>query len=126
VTKKNSTFHQAIDRRSVLKAGVASSGLIAASRFGGVVSAQDATPSAGGGMFTSADYQPAAPVEIEYWQYELGSKTDLVNELIPEFQEANPNITIQYIVHGVLPYRRTIGIPPSMMPATGFRVSLPY
>ena len=36
-------------------------------------------------------------VEIEYWQYEFAAKVDLVNELIPEFQEANPKITIKHV-----------------------------
>jgi multiple sugar transport system substrate-binding protein len=84
-----------LSRRSVLKAGAATAGLIGASRFG-LASAQDATPSAGA-SFTTADYQPSAPVEIEYWQYELDAKTAIVNELIPEFQAANPNITIKHV-----------------------------
>jgi multiple sugar transport system substrate-binding protein len=86
-----------VDRRTILKGGAASAGLLAASRFGGIASAQDATPANGGGMFTSADYQPSGPVEIEYWQYELATKTELVNQLIPEFQAANPNITVKHV-----------------------------
>ena len=83
-----------LSRRSVVKAGVASAGLLAASRFGGV-SAQDATPAASG--FTSADYQPSAAVEIEYWQYSLDAKTKIIEELIPEFQAANPLITVKHV-----------------------------
>ena len=58
-----------LSRRSVVKAGVASAGLLAAARLGDGVSAQDATPAANG--FTTADYQPSAAVEIEYWLYAL-------------------------------------------------------
>lgn len=80
----------------MIKAGVGSAAVLAGSRFGSAL-AQDSTPASGGGMFTSPDMQPSAPVEIEYWQYELASKTALVNELIPEFQEANPSITVKHV-----------------------------
>jgi len=44
--------------------------------------------------------QPASSekVTIEYWQYDYKSKTELVNQLIKEFQTANPNITINHVV----------------------------
>jgi multiple sugar transport system substrate-binding protein len=79
-----------------MKAGVAAAGALGVARFG-VAGAQDASPVAGAGGFTSADYQPSAAVEIEYWQYELDAKTKMVNELIPEFQAANPLITIKHV-----------------------------
>lgn len=87
---------KSISRRSVVKAGVAAAGALSVARFG-VAGAQDASPVAGAGGFTSADYQPSAAVEIEYWQYELDAKTKMVNELIPEFQAANPLITIKHV-----------------------------
>ncbi len=98
MTDQKRILNRHVDRRTILKGGAASAGLLAASRFG-VAGAQDASPSAdtGPGMFTTADYQPSGPVEIEYWQYELATKTDLVNELIPEFQAANPNITVTHV-----------------------------
>jgi multiple sugar transport system substrate-binding protein len=59
--------------------------------------AQDATPAAGAGQFTDDSYQPAAEVEIEYWQYQYDTKVDLVNQLIPEFEAANPLIKIKHV-----------------------------
>jgi multiple sugar transport system substrate-binding protein len=75
---------------------MASAGLLGASRLG-IASAQDATPAASVSGFLGADYQPSAAVEIEYWQYELDAKTAMVEELIPEFQAANPLITIKHV-----------------------------
>ncbi len=86
----------AVNRRKLLKYGGAASGLAAASRFG-LAGAQDASPAASPESAPSAASQLelSGPVEIEYWQYELESKTTLVNDvLIPEFMEANPDITI--------------------------------
>lgn len=34
------------------------------------------------------------PVEISYWQYQFDSKVDLMDELIEEFEDANPDITV--------------------------------
>jgi multiple sugar transport system substrate-binding protein len=96
VRKTDNLGRAAISRRSVVKAGVASAGLLGASRFG-IAAAQDATPAAPVSGFLGADYQPSAAVEIEYWQYELDAKTAIVNELIPEFQAANPLITIKHV-----------------------------
>ncbi len=39
----------------------------------------------------------SAPTEIEYWQYVLDAKVAIVDELIPEFQAANPDITITHV-----------------------------
>jgi multiple sugar transport system substrate-binding protein len=97
---KKHPLTSSISRRTVMKAGVASAGLLAAARFGQAGaqdSTPDASPAAGGGSFTDASYQPSAPVTIEYWQYELDAKTKIVNELIPQFQAANPNITIKHV-----------------------------
>src|SRR5687768_1339209 len=78
-----------LDRRDLLKAsaaGGAGLGLAAGPRAGPL--------SAQGG---AADLQVSGDVEIEYWQYEFASKVALVNELIPQFQEANPQITINHV-----------------------------
>ncbi|MGY3716466.1 extracellular solute-binding protein [Sutcliffiella cohnii] len=40
-------------------------------------------------------------VEIEYWQYHFDSKVKLVDELIKEFEEANPGIKVK---HTTFPY----------------------
>lgn len=95
-----------VDRRQVLKTGAAVAGAVAAARLG-VVGAQDASPEASpaaspaSGLattgFIGADVQPSGPVTIEYWQYELETKTKLVGELITEFQAANPNITVKHV-----------------------------
>ncbi len=83
----------ALNRRKLLKYGGAASGLAAASRFG-FAGAQEASPAASAPSAAS-QLEVSGPIEIEYWQYELESKTTLVNDvLIPEFMEAKPDITI--------------------------------
>ena len=95
------TGDRAFNRRSVVKTGAATAGLLAATRGIGPAGAQDATPSASPSGATSgfntADLKVSAPVEIEYWQYELASKTELVNQLIPEFEAANPGIKVKHV-----------------------------
>ena len=95
-----SAFRRAVDRRSVLKYGAASAGALGASRWLHT-SAQDATPfaspAAGPGNFGTASLELSGDVELEYWQYELPAKTEIVNELIPEFEAANPGITIKHV-----------------------------
>ncbi|MEJ7763164.1 MAG: extracellular solute-binding protein, partial [Thermomicrobiales bacterium] len=88
-----------LDRRTVLQAGAAAAGLAATARLAGPASAQNATPAGtpAPSGFNTASLQVSGPVEIEYWQYELASKTALVNELIPEFQAANPGITVRHV-----------------------------
>jgi len=62
--------------------------------------AAGASPSAGAGAgsgsFTTA-LQVKGDVEIEYWQYQFDSKVDLVNQLITEFQTANPKIKVKQV-----------------------------
>ncbi len=95
-----STFDpHAINRRSLLKYGGAAAGLTAAARLN-LAFAQDATPAASpddSAPSAASQLAVSGPIEIEYWQYEFESKTTLVNELIPEFQEANPDITINHV-----------------------------
>jgi multiple sugar transport system substrate-binding protein len=98
-TRSSSSFGaMSLDRRHLFKAGAAATGLAAASRFG-LAGAQDATPSADLPIssFVPADVTVSEPVEIEYWQYEYATKTELVNALIPEFEAANPGITIKHV-----------------------------
>lgn len=93
-----------VDRRKLLRYGSGAAGLAAASRFG-TVGAQGATPAASpaaspvaaANPFPAASLEVSGQIEIEYWQYELNAKTALVNELIPEFEAANPNITINHV-----------------------------
>lgn len=82
-------FRKALDRRTALKLGAASAAAIGASKSLGV-SAQE-------GGFNVADLEVSGDVEIEYWQYEFASKTALVNELIPEFEAANPGIKVKHV-----------------------------
>lgn len=42
------------------------------------------------------------PIEIEYWQYNFGARIDAMNQLIDQFQEANPGITV--IHNSDIPY----------------------
>lgn len=90
--------HPSFDRRQILKGGIAATGLVAASRFG-LTSAQDATPAADLPItgFPAGEATVSGPVEIEYWQYDYATKTALVNELIPEFEAANPDIKIKHV-----------------------------
>lgn len=85
----------ALNRRNLLKYGGAATGLAATGRFG-LAGAQDASPAASAPSAAS-QLEVSGPIEIEYWQYELESKTTLVNELIPEFEAANPGITINHV-----------------------------
>ena len=104
-TRDRNDRRSALDRRDVLKLGAAGAGALAASRFGGRAYAQDTTPvgtpvdaaPAPTSGFATTDLQVSGPITIEYWQYELESKTTLVNELIPEFMAANPNITVKHV-----------------------------
>jgi multiple sugar transport system substrate-binding protein len=97
-----SVLRRSLDRRSALKYGAAGAGALGAARYLNVA-AQDASPAAGEGPadFGTSSLEVSGPVEIEYWQYELAAKTALVDELIPEFEAANPGITIR---HEVRPY----------------------
>lgn len=95
-----SVLRRATDRRSVLKYGAASAGAFGASRWLGA-SAQDASPAAspvdGPADFGTGSLELSGDVTIQYWQYELAAKTQLVEELIPEFEEANPGITVEHV-----------------------------
>ena len=100
MTDDNNTrdmINHSIARRSLLKAGLGTAGVLAAGGLTRSALAQDATPAAGAGQFTDDNYQPAAEVEIEYWQYQYDTKVDLVNQLIPEFEAANPLIKIKHV-----------------------------
>ncbi len=58
----------------------------------------------------AAPAQQAAPeaepaeeaIEIEYWQYNFGARVDAMNQLIANFEEANPNIKV--IHNADIPY----------------------
>lgn len=92
---KKSLYEQALDRRTALKLGAAGAAALGVAGQSGAM-AQEASPAAGGD-FGLADLEVSGDVEIEYWQYEFASKTALVNELIPEFEAANPGITIKHV-----------------------------
>jgi multiple sugar transport system substrate-binding protein len=40
---------------------------------------------------------PARAVEIEYWQYTFKQRVDAIDELIRQFQKANPDITVKHV-----------------------------
>jgi multiple sugar transport system substrate-binding protein len=83
---RRALLNRAIDRRQMLKgAGGAAAGLALAGAAG------RARPA------SAAQQEVSGPVTIEYWQYEFESKVDLVTELIPEFQEQNPDITVEQV-----------------------------
>lgn len=62
-----------------------------ASPSSAVPSAASASPSASGAAGNDAKEK----VTIEYWQYEYPSKVALVDELIKQFEEQNPNIRVK-------------------------------
>ena len=96
-------FNRSFDRRQVVKAGAAVAGVAATGRFA-LAGAQESSPAASPasdlpitGFSGIAEATVSGPVEIEYWQYEYETKTTLVNELIPEFEAANPGITVKHV-----------------------------
>ena len=93
---RTSLVGRSLDRRTMLRYGTAAAGALGAARFAGTY-AQDASPAADSALSAASQLTVSAPVEIEYWQYEFETKTALVNELIPEFQEANPDITVRHV-----------------------------
>jgi len=54
-----------------------------------------ATGSSVAASSSAAASSVAEPVTIEYWQYFYETKVNLMDDLIKEFQSANPNITVQ-------------------------------
>lgn len=60
-------------------------------------SAASGTPSAAGASGFTTALQVKNDVTIEYWQYQFDAKVALVNELIPEFQQANPKIKVKHV-----------------------------
>lgn len=50
---------------------------------------------------TKSEGTKSEVVEIEYWQYHFPAKVELVDELIKEFEEANPGIKVK---HNTFPY----------------------
>jgi multiple sugar transport system substrate-binding protein len=87
-------LNRRFDRRTALKIGAGAAGAAALGGRGWSVMAQEATPEAG---FDLSGMEISGDVEIEYWQYEFESKTTLVGELIPQFQEQNPGITVKHV-----------------------------
>ncbi len=85
-----------VNRRTALKYGAGAAGAAALAGHGWPAAAQDATPATSAG-FDLSGMEISGDVEIEYWQYEFASKTTLVEELIPQFEEANPGITVTQV-----------------------------
>jgi ABC-type glycerol-3-phosphate transport system substrate-binding protein len=73
-------------RRGVLKYGLASGAALAATRV--------VTPAARVSGAAAQD----APITLTYLHHEHPPVNDLEQELIQQYQEANPNVTIEYIV----------------------------
>lgn len=67
--------------------------------------AGDETPSGDAG---AGDWEPSEPVTIEYWQYAFASKVELVDQLIPRFQEQNPMITVEHVTHPYDAFRQQV------------------
>jgi multiple sugar transport system substrate-binding protein len=88
ISRVASLLGRPLDRREVIRRSAAGAAAVVLAGRLGQTAAQD-SPTAG--------LEPENDVEIEYWQYEFASKVDLVNELLPEFQEANPKITVKHV-----------------------------
>jgi multiple sugar transport system substrate-binding protein len=72
--------------------------LLLAACGGGKQADGPASPSPGSGSSSSASSSPKSEQEkvtIEYWQYEYPAKVALIDELIKQFQEQNPNIVVK-------------------------------
>lgn len=48
---------------------------------------------------SSADTTDGDKVTIQYWQYAYDSKVAMMDELIKEFEAANPNITVEHVTY---------------------------
>ncbi len=46
-----------------------------------------------------AAFDPSQPVELTIWTHEDKNRTELEQRLIKEFQEANPNVTVNYVTY---------------------------
>ncbi|MFZ5816334.1 MAG: extracellular solute-binding protein [Bacillota bacterium] len=67
--------------------------LVLAACGGGTKSAQEPAKTEN----NTAQPKAEEKVEIEYWQYDFASKKKLMDELIAEFQQKNPNITVKHV-----------------------------
>ena len=67
------------------------------------------SPVAGGATgYVAPTWAPSKEIEIEYWQYTYESKVNLVNELIPKFQELNPKIKIKHVNYPYDSFRQQV------------------
>lgn len=57
---------------------------------------------------TGSQAKAEEKVEIEYWQYDYPSKTKLMDQLIKEFQDKNPNITVKHVTHPYEQYNEKV------------------
>ena len=72
--------------------------LLAACPAPAAAPAEEAAPESAAAEDAMAD----EVVEIEYWQYNFAARVDAMNQLIAQFEEANPNIKV---VHNAdIPY----------------------
>lgn len=78
-----------LDRRTLLRGAVAGGAAVAV--VGGSTSRASAAPRRAPAVLRQS------PVTIEYWQYQLDPKVELVTELIGEFQAANPGVTVEQV-----------------------------
>jgi multiple sugar transport system substrate-binding protein len=81
---------------TVTRAATTAGATTATGGAGATRATASAGANAGPGSFTSA-LQVKGNVEIEYWQYQFDAKVELVKQLIPEFQQANPQITVKQV-----------------------------
>lgn len=98
-----SVLTRSLDRRRALKYGAGAAGLAGASRLLGAGAQDLASPAAspaaieGPQDFGTADLSVSGPVTIQYWQYELPAKTEIVEKLKEQFMADNPDITIEHV-----------------------------
>ncbi len=107
---RNRRFGTPIDRRTALKYGAGAAGAAARAGRGRPTMAQNATPAASSPS-NAAELEDSGDVTIEYWQYEFESKTTLVDELIPQFEEQNPGITVDHVNFPYDDFRQQVAAP---------------
>src|SRR6478609_10472683 len=58
--------------------------------------------------FSTFAFNAAQAVEIEYWQYVFDTRVKAMDELIAEFQKANPDITVKQVTFPYADYQTRV------------------
>ena len=58
--------------------------------------------------FSTFAFNAAQAVEIEYWQYVFDTRVKAMDQLITEFQKANPGITVKQVTFPYADYQTRV------------------